>query len=96
MLEDAGICAETCGDMEAEAPFSTGSGGAVIFGATGGVTEAVLRYLSPKLGFDTIEWIYDCGVRGGEYIKTISLPLPDRMLRIAVVSGHLQAKKTSD
>ena len=41
-LDFAGLEPEAC-DM----PFGFGSGGGVIFGVTGGVTEAVLRRLTP-------------------------------------------------
>ena len=55
------------GQLEPEAcdmPFGFGSGGGVIFGVTGGVTEAVLRRLSPDHTKETMREIAECGVRG--------------------------------
>ena len=87
MLRAAGLSAADCPPMEADAPFSYGSGGGTLFGVTGGVTESVLRYLSPKLGFEGIEWIADSGVRGPSGIKRAVLDMGGRSIRIAVVSG---------
>ena len=50
-------------------PFGFGSGGGVIFGVTGGVTEAVLRRLSPDHSKEAMHEIAECGVRGEEGIK---------------------------
>ena len=87
MLTDAGLTMEHCTPAQADAPFSGGSGGGTIFGATGGVTEAVLRYLGPKLGYQDIQWIRDAGVRGPAGIKRAAIQAGDRTVRVAVVSG---------
>lgn len=87
LLEEAGLTAEICPEGEPDAPFAGGSGGGTLFGATGGVTEAVLRYLSPKLGFSDISWIAETGVRGFAGIKIAQLDWNGRTLRAAVVSG---------
>lgn len=93
MMEQEGICAEDCAPRQPEHPFSTGSGAGTIFGVTGGVTEAVLRYLSPKFGIEKIDWIYDSGVRGGAGIKKVRIALPERNVDIAVVSGLNHARE---
>lgn len=87
LMEAAGLTAEDCPESEADAPFSGGSGGGTLFGATGGVTEAVLRYLSPRLGFADVSWTADSGVRGFAGVKTAQLDWNGRILRAAVVSG---------
>ena len=87
MMEQAGLNADSCPDEEADAPFHSGSGSGTLFGATGGVTEAVLRYLSPKLGFETADWIETSGVRGFSGIKTLEIRHKERTVRAAVVSG---------
>ena len=53
-------------DPEACMPFGFGSGGGVIFGVTGGVTEAVLRRLCPEHTKEAMREISECGVRGDE------------------------------
>ena len=52
-------------------PFGFGSGGGVIFGVTGGVTEAVLRRLDPDHAKETMNEIAECGVRGEEGYQRI-------------------------
>ena len=68
-LDFAQLEPEAC-DM----PFGFGSGGGVIFGVTGGVTEAVLRRLSPDHSKETMREISECGVRGDEGIKEFTVP----------------------
>ena len=91
LLEQAGLTADQCPPDKGDAPFSGGSGGGTLFGATGGVTEAVLRYLSPKLGFDSPEWIAQSGVRGYDGIKRATVTKDGLTVRVAVVSGLANA-----
>ena len=93
ILADAGLDHSNCPAALADQPFSMGSGGGTIFGATGGVTEAVLRYLSPTLGFSDFKWIETSGVRGSAGIKTAEVTYPGGTVRIAVVSGLANAEK---
>ena len=80
----------TADRLEPEAydmPFSIYSGAGVIFGATGGVTEAAVRRIvadkSPKALKD-IEFI---GTRGMAGTKICELDLGERTVRIGIVSG---------
>ena len=50
-------------------PFGLGSGAGVIFGATGGVTEAVLRRLVDGHDAATMAAVAATGIRGSEGIK---------------------------
>ena len=93
MLKNAGITADDCEEAEADNPFGWGSGAGVIFGATGGVAEAVLRYLSPKLGFASYDWTYEAGARGFDGTKKITLEVGDIKVRIAIVSGLANANE---
>ncbi len=96
MIEEAGIRVSDCPESEADEPFRAGSGAGTLFGATGGVTEAVLRYLAPKLGFSGYTWTETCGVRGFDGIKRIDLEAGGRTIRIAVVSGLANAAALLD
>lgn len=81
--------------LEAEAcdmPFGYGSGGGVIFGVTGGVTEAVLRRLSPDHSAEALQAIADCGVRGDDGIKEFTVPYNGIDVKICVVSGLANAR----
>lgn len=67
--------------------LSISSGAGVIFGVTGGVTEAVIRTLSDDKSTEAFDKIGFSGVRGLDGIKEFDLPYKDRILKIAVVSG---------
>ena len=91
MMEQAGLTADDCLCEEADTPFCAGSGGGTLFGTTGGVTEAVLRYLSPKLGYANSDWLAESGVRGFDGVKEIQIPYNGRTIRAAIVSGLANA-----
>lgn len=79
-------------DIEApDVPFGIGSGGGVIFGVTGGVTEAVLRRLQKGHSRAGMEEIKNSGVRGEDGIKELTFDLDGREIRAAVVSGLANA-----
>lgn len=87
MIRKAGIRFE---DLEIEAtdmPFGIGSGAGVIFGVTGGVTEAVLRRLREGHNRNEMEKIKFSGVRGEEGLKEVAFDYNGRIIRAAVVSG---------
>ena len=80
----------------ADMPFALASGGGAIFGTTGGVTEAVLRRLSPNKDYQTLRDISFTGVRGEEGIKETVVDYQGREVRIAVVNGLANAGKLLD
>lgn len=87
MIKQVGIKFETLESEACDMPFSMASGGASIFGITGGVTEAVLRHLSEDKDHTTLEGIKYSGIRGKQGFKEATVSLGDRELRIAVVHG---------
>jgi NADH-quinone oxidoreductase subunit G len=93
MLKSAGITAEDIEPCAADAPFCGGSGGGALFGVSGGVTEAALRYLSPSLGFEDYSWTETSGVRGFGGIKRAEIEYGGGTVKIAVVSGLANAKE---
>lgn len=81
-------------ELEGEAPdmpFGLASGGASIFGVTGGVTEAVLRFLAADTTHTTLDAIRYSGVRGNENFKEATVMVGDREVKIAVVHGLANA-----
>ncbi len=92
MIDEYGI---DLAKLEAEAcdmPFGFGSGGGVIFGVTGGVTEAVLRRLCPDHTKESLQIIADSGVRGEEGIKEFSVDYNGMEVKICVASGLANAR----
>ena len=77
-------------------PFGIGSGGGVIFGVTGGVTEAVLRRLVPVHDKAAMSAIAESGVRGDHPIKEVTVNYQGRDVRICVVNGLANAKIVMD
>lgn len=87
MIKEAGLIFDDIEPEAVDTPFSTATGAGVIFGVTGGVTEAVLRRISSdktKTGLMSITYK---GVRGMEGVKETTVMYGDRELRIAIVSG---------
>ena len=93
MIKESGI---RFGELEGEAPdlpFGMGTGAATIFGTTGGVAEAVARRVVEDKSKNTLQAIQFSGIRGSDVIREVTLPVGDRVLRIAVVHGLVNAKK---
>lgn len=92
MIEEYGLNLAELEPEEADSPFGIGSGGGVIFGVTGGVTEAVLRRLAPDEKPETIQTIAESGVRGYEGIKEFTVPYNGMNVNICVASGLANAR----
>lgn len=94
MIYESGIVFQ---DLEPEAldmPFGMFTGAGLIFGVTGGVTEAVIRKVVKDKSHIGINNLKCCGARGLDGIKEFVLPLDDdQTLKVAVVSGLGNAEK---
>jgi NADH-quinone oxidoreductase subunit G len=96
MIKEAGIVFSEIEPEAVDMPFGTMTGAGVIFGVTGGVTEAVLRRISTdksRTGLISIEYQ---GVRGMEGVKETTIPYGDKSVKIAVVSGLNNASQLID
>ena len=93
MIRNSGIVFDKVEIEAADVPFGIGSGSGVIFGVTGGVTEAVLRRLQQGHSRVDMEAIKKSGVRGDEGIKTLTYDYNGREIRAAVVNGLANADK---
>lgn len=96
MIKQVGIQFEQLEMESPDMPFAVTSGGGVIFGNTGGVTEAVLRRLAKDKDIATLKEISYVGVRGEDSIKEATVDLDGREVRIAVVHGLASAGKLLD
>ncbi len=99
MIRMTGIDFAELEPESSDIPFGFGSGGGVIFGVTGGVTEAVIRHLVPGHDKATLESIAECGVRGDDedgLIREFSVPYEGTDLNICVVSGLANARKVME
>lgn len=87
MIKEIGIDFDELEPEATDAPYSTHSGAGVIFGVTGGVTEAVLRRISSDKTRSGLNAIAFQGVRGMQGVKRTEIEYEGRILKIAVVSG---------
>lgn len=93
MIKEIGI---QFNELESEAtdmPFSLYSGAGVIFGVTGGVTEAVIRRVVEDKSQQVLKDIEFLGVRGLEGVKVCELPMGEKVLKIGIVSGLGNAER---
>ncbi len=87
MIKEIGIKFDEIEEESMDMPFGIGSGAGVIFGTTGGVTEAVLRtVLKNKFGKEDCEIIYN-SVRGLESVKEATVNVDGNEIKLAVVHG---------
>ena len=93
MIKETGIRFKDLDGESPELPFGMGTGSAAIFGTTGGVAEAVARYIVEDKSKNALHTLQFSGLRGMEAKREIELPLGDRTLRVAVVHGLVNAKK---
>ncbi len=93
MIRESGIVFRELEPESVDMPFGTMSGASLIFGVTGGVTEAVLRRVAADDSRATLAHISYSGVRGMESVKETSVTYGDKTLNIAVVSGLGNAEK---
>lgn len=93
MIKEAGIDFANLPDGELDAPLNSTTGGGTIFGVTGGVTEAVLRYVLADSAPGTLKTIAETGVRGLDGIKAFEVAAGDLKLKIAVANGLGNADK---
>ena len=92
MIKESGIRFDQLEGEAPDLPFGMGTGAATIFGTTGGVAEAVARRVVEDKSKNTLQAIQFSGIRGTDAIRSVTLPVGDRMLRIAVVHGLVNAQ----
>ena len=91
MIKRAGIMFDQVEIESADVPFGIGSGAGVIFGVTGGVTEAVLRKITQGHKRADMEELKSSGVRGDDGIKEIVYDYNGKEIKAAIVSGLANA-----
>ena len=87
MIKESGIMFDRLDPEAVDMPLGTISGAGVIFGVTGGVTEAVLRRVSSNKSRGALLSVATAGQRGNQDIKEFTVPYGEKELKIAVVSG---------
>jgi NADH-quinone oxidoreductase subunit G len=96
MIRTTGIDFAELESESPDVPFGLGSGGGVIFGVTGGVTEAVIRRLADGHDKATLENIAECGVRQDGLIREFTIQHNGMPVNICVASGLENARKVME
>ena len=96
MIDEAGIRFDQLEPDSLDAPFGLKTGAGLLFGASGGVSEAVLRQAAEALGAARDGLAAFQGVRGDKAIRELELSVGGKSLRLAVVSGLANAKTLLD
>ncbi len=87
MIKESGLLFNELEAEAVDAPLGMISGAGMIFGVSGGVTEAVLRRVSADKSLTALNRIALKGVRGMKGVKEATVVAGDRQLNIAIVSG---------
>ena len=94
LIKLKGIDFNNLEDEKFDNPFGEYTGAGLIFGVTGGVTEAALRYAIYKLTGKKQDIIED--VRYSEGIKEVDVDLQGKTVKLAIVHGLANAPKVLD
>lgn len=87
MIKEMGVKFTDLDDDSLDMPFGVASGAGIIFGNTGGVTEAVLRDLAgDKFGKIDLEILFE-DVRGLEEVKEATVNLDGNEIKMAIIHG---------
>jgi NADH-quinone oxidoreductase subunit G len=90
MIKESGLEYENLELSSFELPFGFASGAGVIFGSSGGVSEAVLRFAADTLESNPSREFKE--FRGKDGIKIDEVDIGGNKLRLAVVSGLANAR----
>lgn len=93
MIREAGIQLTELEPEAPDLPFGLGSGAAVIYGVTGGVAEAVVRYCLPDKSNNALQTIRVTDLRGDGAIREVNLTVEGQELHLAIVNGLSHAKE---
>lgn len=93
MIKSANIDFKELDPVPFDVPLSAGSGAGVLFGVTGGVTEAVLRYAYERLTGKELKEVEFKGVRGLESVREAEVDFDGRTVKVAIVHGLARAQQ---
>lgn len=93
MIEESGIRFNELPEGELDAPFGNTTGAGLIFGATGGVAEAVLRAAHWFATGESLPAIEFEAVRGDDRVKMTQVDVAGTPVRVAVTHTLAQARE---
>ncbi len=96
MIQSAGIMFDTLQPESFDMPFGFSTGAGVIFGNSGGVMEAVLRYAAEKVTGKKLEQVEFQQVRGDSGLREATIKVNGSELKLAVVHGLRNARVVAE
>lgn len=87
MIRESGLDFDRLEPDAFDMPFGFTTGAGVLFGASGGVTEAALRAAYEIVTGDTLEQVNFETVRGFDGLKEATIALGDKEIKVGVVQG---------
>ena len=96
MIKEAGIDFVNLENEWFDMPFGTKTGAGVIFGVSGGVMEAALRFALAELDPENARSVKFTSLRESTVFKEKTVKIGDAEIRVAVVSGLKNARKLLD
>lgn len=93
MIKEAGIDFKTLDASSLDMPFGFATGAGVIFGVSGGVSEAVLRNAYEIVTKEELHDVVFQEVRGLDGFRRAEVKMGDHTVRVGVVNGLANAKK---
>lgn len=93
LIKEYGIKLNTLPDEDFDDPIGYGTSAGLLFGATGGVMEAALRTVAETVTGKPLENVNFEAVRGVEGIKTASVDLNGKVIKVAVANTLSKARE---
>ena len=93
MLKHDGIVFDALTEGDFDSPLGLSTGAAALFGATGGVMEAALRTVYEVVTGEELKQLEFNEARGMEGIKSSSVDLGGKEVKVAIAHGLANAKK---
>jgi NADH-quinone oxidoreductase subunit G len=96
MIQAAGLIFSALEPESFDMPFGFHTGAGVLFGNSGGVTEAVLRYAAEKVTGEKLKRVEFEQVRGESGLREAKITLGDVELKLAIVHGLRNARVVAE
>ena len=96
MIEEAGLRFTKLAPESFDMPMGFKTGAGVIFGNSGGVSEAVLRYASEKVTGKKLTNPDFHAVRGEDGMRIVEVPVGDITLKLGIVHGLKNARTLAE
>ncbi len=96
MIEQAGLSFNALEPASFDMPMGFKTGGAVIFGASGGVTEAALRFAVEKVENRRLDTVDFQEVRGEAGLREATVNVGGIDLKLAIVHGLANARRLAE